>query len=188
MTKFLVLTLISIFTLSGCFKNKTSTGDKPPQSVYNLSIPSISTGKEVNLNAYKNKTLLIVNIASRCGYTGQLEGLEKLHNKYKERGFKVIGIPSNDFGKQTPENDQDMKKFCLLNYGVSFPLTTKVSVSGSKKHALIAGLIALSSNKEEVAWNFEKFLIDKNGKVVNRFKSSIAPEDETLTSAIEAVL
>ena len=144
--------------------------------------------KETTLGEYKGKPILVVNIATQCGYTKQLDGLEKIYAKYKPKGLVVLGIPSNDFGGQTPEGDADVKKFCKLRYGVTFPLTTKQVVKGDKKHPLISKLISADGKSTEIAWNFEKFLIDKNGKVVGRFSSKVEPESEELVKSIEKVL
>lgn len=156
-------------------------------SIHNESINSIG-GEPMKLSDYKGKALLIVNIATKCGYTPQLEGLESLYQKYKSKGLVVLGIPSNDFGGQTPEDNKDVKKFCKMNYGVTFPLTAKTVVKGSTKHALVKNMISQSSNKAEIGWNFEKFLIDKDGKVVGRFGSSTSPNDKQLEKKIQTVL
>ncbi len=145
-------------------------------------------GKPMDLTQYKGKPVLMVNIATKCGYTPQLEGLEALYQKYKDKGLVVVGIPSNDFGGQTPEDNEGVKKFCKLNYGVSFPLTEKAVVKGEKKHPLIANLISQSDNKKDIEWNFEKFLIDKNGQLVERYGSSVKPEDKELTDKIVSLL
>ncbi|MFK8139426.1 MAG: glutathione peroxidase [Bdellovibrionales bacterium] len=137
------------------------------------------------MEKHSGNLLLIVNIATQCGYTPQLDGLEKLYGKYKDKGFKVVGVPSNEFGGQTPENDEDVKKFCKLNFGVSFPIEPKTNVKGSDIHPEIKKLIESSENKAEIAWNFEKFLVDKNGALIARFKSGVKPMDEELISLIE---
>jgi glutathione peroxidase len=142
--------------------------------------------KTMDLAKLKGKTVLVVNIATRCGYTGQLDDLEKLYKKHEKKDFVIVGVPSNDFGGQTPESEEEVEKFCRLNYGVSFPLTEKLKVKGSDKHSLYAYL--LSQKDGEVAWNFEKFLISKDGKVVGRFKSSVEPLGEELDREIRKVL
>lgn len=146
------------------------------------------TKKETTLSAYKGKPILIVNIATQCGYTKQLEALEQVYEKYRSQGLVVLGIPSNDFGGQTPENDIEVEKFCKLRYGVTFPLTTKQTVKGDGKTALIKELIAADGKNEEIAWNFEKFLLDRNGKLVGRYKSSVEPDDGQITKTIEKAL
>lgn len=145
-------------------------------------------GNKTTLQSYKGKPLLIVNIATKCGFTPQLSGLEKVYQKYKDKGLVVLGIPSNDFGGQTPEVDKDVQKFCQLRYGVTFPLADKVSVSGDKKSPLIQWLLNESANKKEIAWNFEKFLVGKDGKVITRFSTTTSPEDKKITKEIEAAL
>ncbi|MCC6137644.1 MAG: glutathione peroxidase [Bdellovibrionaceae bacterium] len=158
-------------------------------TMYNEKITIIDGAKkETTLNEYKGKPVLIVNIATQCGYTKQLDGLEKIYEKYKTKGLVVLGIPSNDFGGQTPEADGDVKKFCKLRYGVTFPLTTKQVVKGEGKHPLVAQLISADGKAQEIAWNFEKFLLDKNGKLVGRFKSSVEPENAEFVKSIEKVL
>jgi len=133
--------------------------------------------KEIKLSGYKGKAVLIVNIATKCGYTAQLEGLEEIYQKYKNQGLTVIGVPSNDFGGQTPESNEEVVKFCKLNYGVTFPLTQKTIVKGDKKSALYKYLTGLTDNTE-ISWNFTKFLFDKKGKLVNRYSSVVAPNDK----------
>ncbi len=145
-------------------------------------------GKNIELQSLKGKTVMVVNIATRCGYTKQLKGLEELYQKYKPQGFVVIGIPSNEFGAQTPEQEPEVKKFCELNYGVSFLLTTKTSVKGANKHPWVAQLIQASREKSEITWNFEKFLINSKGELVERFLSKVEPTDNLITQAIEKSL
>jgi glutathione peroxidase len=155
--------------------------------VYQEQINSIG-GKPMDLSQYKGKPVLFVNIATKCGYTPQLDGLETLYKEYKDQGFQVVGIPSNDFGGQTPEDNEGVKKFCKLNYGVTFPLTEKAVVKGDGKHPLVANLVEQSSDKKEIGWNFEKFLVDKDGKLVERYGSSVKPEDKGLKDKIASLL
>lgn len=152
-------------------------------SVYSYELKS---RKDKNILANKAKATLIVNIATRCGYTGQLEGLEKIYKSYKDKGFVVIGIPSNDFGGQTPESEEGVAKFCKLNYGVSFPLSKKMVVKGEGKDPLIQYLI--KKDNKEISWNFEKFLVDHNGKLIARFPSSVTPDSDSITLAVEKLL
>ncbi len=142
----------------------------------------------MNMNDYKGKTLLVVNIATQCGYTPQLKGLEQLYQKYKSNGLEILGVPSNEFGGQTPEENTEVKKFCELNYGVTFPLTEKVMVKGEDKHPMIAELISQSSDKSEIAWNFEKFLVDSHGKLIARYSSKEKPLDSELEKTIAETL
>lgn len=138
----------------------------------------------MNMNDYKGKTLLVVNIATQCGYTPQLKGLESLYEKYKSQGFEILGVPSNEFGGQTPEKDADVKKFCELNYGVTFALTEKAMVKGEDKHPIIANLLEQAKDKSEIAWNFEKFLVDAQGQLVARYDSKSKPMDSELEKKV----
>ena len=154
---------------------------------YNLSVTSID-GKVTDLSPYKGKVLLVVNTASKCGFTPQYEGLEKVYEKYKAKGFVVLGFPSNDFGEQEPGPNEEIKKFCQLKYGVSFPLFVKGHVKGADKQPVFAHLVNESAEKADIKWNFEKFLLGRDGKLVLRFSSKVRPEDKEITSAIEKLL
>ncbi len=145
-------------------------------------------GTSTTLKPYLGKVLLVVNTASQCGYTHQYAGLEKLYEKYKAQGFEVLGFPSNDFGGQEPGSNKDIKLFCSGKYHVSFPLFEKNPVSGEKKQPLYAQLIAESNDHSEIEWNFEKFLLDRQGHVVARFRSKVEPDAQELVNAIEAHL
>ncbi len=143
-------------------------------------------GKEVNLADYKGKVLLIVNVASKCGYTPQYEGLEAIYNKYKEKGFEILAFPCNDFGGQEPGTNEEIKTFCSSKYNVTFKLFDKIKVLGDERSPLYARLINNNvTEKGDIKWNFEKFLIDKNGNIVSRFRSKVKPESEEITKAIE---
>ncbi len=165
--------------------NVEAQGDS--MNVYKAQIQSIE-GKPMSLEQFKGKVILAVNIATRCGYTKQLSGLEKIYQDYKDKGVVVLGVPSNDFGAQTPEDESEVKNFCMTRYGVTFPLTEKIQVKGNGKHPLAAALVGGAPTHDEIAWNFEKFIIDKNGKVIERFGSKVTPEDSKLKSAIEKAL
>lgn len=147
-------------------------------------------GKEFSLASLKGKAVLVVNIASQCGYTPQMTDLEALHQKYKGKNFTVLGVPTNDFGGQTPEDDKAMMEFCQKNYSATFPILTKKTIVGKDKRELYKVLTENSAKKfqAEVGWNFEKFLVNKNGEVVGRYKSSTKPLDEALTKDIEKQL
>lgn len=136
-------------------------------------------GKDVSLEAYKGKTLLIVNTASQCGFTPQYKGLQSLYEKYKDQGLVVLGFPCNQFGGQEPGQDSDIKSFCELNFGVTFPLFSKVDVNGENSHPLFnylkAELPGLAGTKS-IKWNFTKFLVSKNGEPVKRFAPQDTPE------------
>jgi len=156
-------------------------------SIYEVGFKTID-GEETSLAAHKGKTVLIVNVASECGYTPQYTGLQALHAELEGKGFSVLGVPSNDFGAQEPGQDADIKSFCSTKFSVSFPMTSKIPVKGDAKHPLYAFLTQNAPETGEVDWNFEKFLIGKDGSVVGRFKSDIAPDSPELRQAIDAAL
>ena len=145
-------------------------------------------GKDVDLGTYQGKVVLIVNVASRCGATPQYSGLQALYEKYKDKGFVVLGFPANDFGAQEPGSDEQIKEFCSTKYAVSFPMFSKISVKGPEKATLYKVLTETADPSGEVGWNFEKFLIGKDGKIAGRFKTRVSPDDAELVSAIEAAL
>tara|TARA_Y100001933_G_scaffold244917_1_gene275235 strand:- start:817 stop:1296 length:480 start_codon:yes stop_codon:yes gene_type:complete len=145
-----------------------------------------STGSDQSLSVYAGKVLLIVNVASRCGFTKQYAGLQALQDKYGDQGLCVLGFPCNDFGAQEPGNLEEIKSFCSTTYGASFELFEKVHAKGSTTEPYTT--LNQSEPAGDVEWNFEKFLVSKDGTVINRFKSGVAPEDAELNSAIEAAL
>lgn len=148
-------------------------------------------GKEVSLSNYQGKVVLVVNVASKCGFTPQYEGLERIYLKYNHRGFVILGFPSNDFLGQEPGTNEEIKTFCTLNYGVTFPMFSKIKVKGKEKHPLYAYLTDKKTNSEfsgEITWNFNKFLIDRQGNIINRFDSAVKPEDKKIINAIEDAL
>ena len=156
-------------------------------SLYSIDVTTIA-GKKTNLQDYKNKVLLIVNTASGCGFTPQYLTLQALHEKYESKGLVVLGFPSNDFGKQEPGTDKEIRYFCESNYKVTFPMFTKASVKGDQIQPIFKWLIANSSNKDAVAWNFEKFLVGKDGKVRQRFKSKVTPDSKEIADAVNSAL
>jgi glutathione peroxidase len=146
-------------------------------------------GKELKLADYKGKVLLIVNVASKCGNTPQYSGLEKIYEKYKSQGFEILAFPCNDFGGQEPGTNEEIKEFCSLTYNVSFKLFDKVKVLGKEKVPLYERLTNNSvTTPGEVKWNFEKFLIDKNGNITARFGNKVKPESDEVVKAIETEL
>jgi glutathione peroxidase len=155
--------------------------------LYDFNVKDID-GKDVKLSQYKGKALLIVNTASECGYTPQYEGLQKLYDGYKAKGFEVLAFPSNDFGGQEPGSAGDIKKFCTLKYKTTFPLFGKVVVKGAKAEPLFRFLQDLPKNGGEVKWNFSKFLVDSQGEVVAHFDSGVEPTSGELKQAVEAAL
>jgi glutathione peroxidase len=143
-------------------------------------------GKPVPLAEYKGKVVLIVNVASKCGYTPQYTGLEALYEKYKDQGFVIVGVPANNFGAQEPGTNEEIKTFCTRKYNVSFPMMSKVSVKGDDITPLYKYLTETKGG--DVKWNFTKFLIGKDGQIAGRFESAVKPDAPELTSAVETVL
>jgi len=179
------------------------------QNIYNFIIHAID-GKEFNLANFKGKVLLVVNVASKCGLTPQYEGLEKLYKEYKSQGFEVLGFPANEFLAQEPGTNDEIAQFCRMNFGVDFPMFSKIVVKGDGQHPLYTFLTntkpdatlkpggtllerlnskgLLTGKPNDIKWNFEKFLINKNGEVVNRFSPDIDPMDPLITNAIKKEL
>jgi glutathione peroxidase len=145
-------------------------------------------GTDVDLGSYQGKVVLVVNVASRCGATPQYEGLQALYQKYKDKGFVVLGFPANDFGAQEPGSDEQIKEFCSSKYDVTFPMFSKITVKGADKPKLYQVLTETADPAGDIGWNFEKFLIGKDGKVAGRFKTRVSPDDAALVAAIEAAL
>ena len=160
------------------------------ESVHEFTMQSID-GNDVELVDYKGKVLLLVNVASKCGFTGQYEDLQKLYETYKEQGFEILGFPANDFLGQEPGKNEEIKQFCSMTYGVTFPMFAKISVKGKDIHPLYAFLTDKKSDHSfggKITWNFTKFLISKEGKVINRFGTRVGPLDEEITQAVEDAL
>lgn len=164
--------------------------DMAEKSVLDFTMKNID-GKETKLSDYRGKVLLLVNVASQCGYTPQYEGLQAIYTKYHDQGLVVLGFPANNFGSQEPGTNQEIKQFCQAKYKVSFPMFSKISVKGSDIHPLYKFLTSKDSDPSfsgDISWNFNKFLIDRNGNIVARFESSDKPEGEKVTQAIEKAL
>jgi glutathione peroxidase len=148
-------------------------------------------GSPLDMGQFEGKAVLVVNVASKCGSTPQYAGLEEIYNRYKERGFSVLGVPCNQFGDQEPGSPEEIATFCSTTYGVSFPMTEKVDVNGADRYPLYAELTAVADGDGEagdVRWNFEKFLVSPEGEVVARFRTKVTPDAPWLLSAIESVL
>ena len=148
-------------------------------------------GKPAPLSAYQGKVVLIVNVASRCGFTPQYAGLEALYEKYKDRGFAILGFPANNFGGQEPGTNEEIKTFCSTKYNVTFPMYSKISVKGDDQAPLYQYLTDKQANPAtggEIQWNFTKFLVDKSGKVVARFEPKVTPDSPDVAGAIEKAL
>ncbi len=154
-------------------------------TLYDFKITNID-GQPVDLAQYKGKVALVVNVASKCGYTKQYKGLESLYREYKDKGFEILGFPSNDFGAQEPGTEAEIKSFCSLTYDVTFDMFSKVAVNGSSISDVYKYLTETTGS--QVQWNFNKFLVDKEGKVVKYYASGVSPEDAGLRKDITALL
>ncbi len=145
-------------------------------------------GQDVDLASYQGKVVMVVNVASRCGATPQYAGLQSLYEKYRDQGFVILGFPANDFGAQEPGSDAQIKEFCSSKYDVNFPMFSKITVKGAGKPKLYQVLTESADPAGEIGWNFEKFLIGKDGQIVARFKTRVTPDDPTVVATIEAEL
>jgi len=162
--------------------------DVQMNTIYDFKVKTIK-GEETTLEQYKGKVMLIVNVASKCGYTPQYDGLEALYRKYKDQGLVVLGFPCNQFGSQEPGSEEEIQNFCRVNFGVTFPMFSKIKVNGEETHPLYRYLKSEQPGvlgTEAIKWNFTKFLVDKEGRVVERFGSSTKPAE--LEEKIEALL
>ena len=177
-----IILLITLISLS-------ITGITDMNTIYDYEVNTID-GKNILLKEYENDVLLIVNTASKCGYTPQYEGLQNLYETYKDQGLTILGFPANNFGGQEPGTNEEIAQFCQLNYGVTFPMFEKVSVRGDDIHPLFKDLTQMENSDftGDISWNFEKFLIDRNGNLVRRFKSNVTPESDELVTAVEQYL
>ena len=159
-------------------------------SVYDYTLQSID-GKSTPLSEFKGKVVLLVNVASRCGYTPQYSGLESLYEKHREQGFTIVGIPANNFMSQEPGSNAEIKTFCQSKYNVKFPMMAKVSVAGGDKAPLYRYLTNEQQNPKtggEIKWNFTKFLVGRDGEIVARFEPAVTPDDPALVAAVEKAL
>ncbi|MGH9760805.1 MAG: glutathione peroxidase, partial [Blastocatellia bacterium] len=167
--------------------NNTPAKGGAMTSVYDFTMKDID-GKQVNLADYKGKVVMIVNVASRCGFTPQYEGLEKIYLKYKDRGFVILGFPANNFGFQEPGTDSEIKTFCSAKYSVTFPMFSKISVKGGDIHPLYKFLTDKDTDAQfagDIKWNFNKFLVGRDGKVIARFEPPVKPESDQVAETIE---
>ena len=154
-------------------------------SIYDFTVKSID-GAETPLESFKGKAVLLVNVASQCGFTPQYQGLEALYRKYKDKGLVIVGIPANNFGAQEPGTNEEIKAFCSRKYDVTFPMMSKVSVKGDGIVPLYSYLT--SETGGDIKWNFTKFLIGKDGKIVQRFEPAVKPDSNELVGAVEKAL
>ena len=179
--------ILAVLAFLGTPSARPQGNAKAPDSL-NFTMNSLD-GKPVNLAKYQGNVVLMVNVASECGYTYQYEGLQALHEKYASRGLRILGFPSNDFGAQEPGSNGEIAQFCEKNYGVKFDMFSKIGVLGSRKAPLYRYLTETNPKyRGDISWNFEKFLLGKDGQVIGRFKSPVEPLSKEMTSAIEAAL
>ncbi|MEK6795615.1 MAG: glutathione peroxidase [Spirochaetota bacterium] len=158
--------------------------------IYDSTVQDID-GKDLPLRSFSGKVLMVVNVASKCGFTPQYEGLERLYRKYKDRGFVILGFPANDFMWQEPGNEGDIKQFCKMKYDVTFPLASKISVKGKDMHPVYKLLTSKETNPKtagEIGWNFTKFIIARDGSVAARFESAVVPESPDIVNVIESLI
>ncbi len=184
-----ILTVLALIGGVFMFAGSTPASNKA-KSVLDFTMTDID-GKDVKLNKYKGKVLLIVNTASKCGYTPQYEGLQAIYAKYKTQGFEVLGFPANNFGGQEPGKESEIKEFCESKYKVTFPMFAKISVKGDDQSPLYNFLTNKETNPQfagDISWNFNKFLVNQKGEVVARFSSKDTPESPAVTEAIEKYL
>ncbi|TWU15831.1 glutathione peroxidase [Planctomycetes bacterium Poly21] len=189
MTRLLLLSLALGCFMTAPLSAADATSDEPHCSL-DFKAKTID-GKTVDLEDYEGKVVLIVNVASKCGYTKQYDGLEDLYKKYKDQGLVVLGFPSNEFGGQEPGTNADIKEFCTAKFGVTFPMMSKIEVNtpqASDLYKHLTSQTAPPAGTGPVKWNFEKFLIGRDGQLVNRYRSATKPSDEELTSEIEKQL
>jgi len=161
-----------------------------PKSIYDFNLKTID-GQPASLKAYHGKVVLLVNVASKCGFTPQYTGLEALYEKYKDRGLVIVGVPANNFAQQEPGTDEEIKRFCSNKYNVTFPMMSKVSVLGDDKTPLYVFLTGKDTDPKfggDIKWNFTKFLFDRNGNPIARFEPKVTPDSPEVTAAIESAL
>jgi glutathione peroxidase len=193
-----LLVAVALFTIvkvqkvmgSDTVKDPTATADKDKPSPLDFKVKDID-GKDVNLADYKGKVVLIVNVASKCGNTPQYKPLEAMYEKYKDQGFVILGFPANDFGKQEPGSNDQIKAFCSETYKVAFPMFAKITVKGDEKAPIYKFLTEPATNGEfagDIEWNFQKFLVDRNGAVIARFSPKTKPDSPKVVAEVEKAL
>ena len=185
-----MLKILSVLLVAVLVGFSSTVAFAQSKSVLKFKMKDID-GKEVNLKKYKGDVFLIVNTASKCGYTPQYEGLQAIYTKYQAQGFTVLGFPANNFGGQEPGTEKEIKEFCESKFKVTFPMFAKISVKGEDQHVLYKFLTSKETNPKfagEISWNFNKFLVNRKGEVVARFTSKDAPESVAVTEAIEKYL
>ncbi|NUN10702.1 MAG: glutathione peroxidase [Ignavibacteriaceae bacterium] len=192
-TNLIFFFFVSMIILTGISKtsfaqeNETKGEGAKVSNIHGIEVKDMD-GKAVKLSDYKGKVLLIVNVASKCGYTKQYTGLEAIYRKYKDQGFEILAFPCNDFGGQEPGSNEEIAEFCSSRFDVTFKLFDKIEVLKNKAPLYAVLTDNPVTGTEDIKWNFEKFLIDKEGNIVSRYKSKVTPESEEMTSAIERLL
>jgi glutathione peroxidase len=179
--------LASLFTFPQLFSQQAEKTPVTTTSIYDFVMKTID-GKEKSLADYKGKVLLVVNVASFCGYTPQYEDLEEVYRKYRDRGFRILAFPANNFGEQEPRSDEEIKTFCSTKYDVTFDLFSKISVRGDDQHPLYKYITKESPFPGDVKWNFQKYLVDANGTIVAMYPSKTKPTDGIVVERIESLL
>jgi glutathione peroxidase len=174
-------------SLMGSHAVTVGVSPKEPNTIYDFTVKNID-GKDVPLSKFKGKVLLVVNVASKCGNTPQYAGLEKLYKEQHKNGFAILGFPANQFGGQEPGSDAEIKEFCSKTYDVNFPMFSKIVVKGDGEHPLYKWMIATGPRQEDIEWNFAKFLIGRDGKVIARFSPKTQPDSPEITDAIQKAL
>jgi glutathione peroxidase len=184
------LGIVVLFAAGAPLRAEEKKGEKKVPAVLNFTMKGLD-GKDVDLSKYQGKVILVVNVASRCGFTPQYKGLQSLHDRYATEGLVILGVPANNFGKQEPGTNEDIAKFCDSKYSVKFDMLSKVSVKGDDECELYKYLTSKESNPKfggDIKWNFTKFLINRKGEVVARFEPKVEPQSEELMKAIEMEL
>jgi len=176
----------SVFAGEG-LSSSALTGKESSAPLYTFRLPDID-GPPVDLKTFKGKVLLIVNTASMCGNTPQYAGLQEMYERYRDRGFEVLAFPANDFGRQEPGTNEEIKGFCYTKYSVSFPLFSKISVTGNTQHPLYQYLTEKSSFPGRVTWNFQKYLVDRSGQVIGKYDPGMNPLSKTIIADVEKAL
>jgi glutathione peroxidase len=184
---FAITGIIAGSSLAMAKDNRGKKENMETQGVYGFTMKTID-GKEKSLSDYKGDVLMIVNVASFCGYTPQYKDLEAVYEKYKAKGFRILGFPANNFGSQEPGSNSEIKAFCTRNYDVTFDMFSKISVKGKDQDPLYYYLTTGTDFKGDIGWNFTKFLVDRNGNVVARFASNVVPSSKEITEKIEELL
>ncbi len=183
-------TLLTTSILIGISMGTAQAAGDAPKTIHDFTMKAID-GAAIPLAKYKGKVLLVVNVASQCGFTPQYKGLEALYRKYKEKGFVVLGFPANNFGQQEPGSNEEIKMFCRTNYDVTFDMFSKISVKGPDQDPLYRFITSSETNPDfsgDVRWNFQKYLVDRNGVIIGKFASKVDPLSEELDSAVEKAL